>query len=210
MQASCRNGAKFASSRPRTSRFASCRRLAEQYAQLDRRSARNQAKRGSTSVSQAGGRRPRAPDRAHGRPLLEEQGRGRLVDPKGELEEGDEALAVARREFEEELGSPLPPVELVELGEITQAGGKRIIAFAGEADFDVADVHSNTFTIEWPPHSGRQQEFPEIDRAAWVSCDDARVKLIKGQVELIDRLLDLLRANGPDAGGERSSSPTLF
>jgi predicted NUDIX family NTP pyrophosphohydrolase len=112
--------------------------------------------------------------------------------PKGELEEGDEALPAALREFEEELGSPLPPVELVELGEITQAGGKRIVAFAGEGDFDVSTVRSNTFTIEWPPRSGKQQEFPEIDRAAWVNCDEARVKLVKGQVELVDRLLDLL------------------
>jgi predicted NUDIX family NTP pyrophosphohydrolase len=116
--------------------------------------------------------------------------------PKGELEDGEEALPVALREFEEELGSPPPPVELIELGEIKQPGGKRIIAFAGEADFDVSNVRSNTFTIEWPRGSGTQQEFPEIDRAAWVSIEEARVKLVTGQIEFVDRLLDLLGDNG--------------
>lgn len=116
--------------------------------------------------------------------------------PKGEFEEGEEALPVALREFEEELGSPPPPVELIELGEVEQPSGKRVIAFAGEADFDVDNVRSNTFTIEWPPGSGRQQEFPEIDRAAWVSTEEARVKLVKGQIEFVDRLLDLLGHTG--------------
>jgi predicted NUDIX family NTP pyrophosphohydrolase len=116
--------------------------------------------------------------------------------PKGELEDGEEALPVALREFEEELGSPLPPVELIELGEVRQPSGKRIIVFAGEADFDVNNVRSNTFTIEWPRGSGKQQEFPEIDRAAWVSTEEARLKLVTGQIEFVDRLLDLLRDNG--------------
>jgi predicted NUDIX family NTP pyrophosphohydrolase len=116
--------------------------------------------------------------------------------PKGELEDGEEALSVALREFEEELGSPLPPVELIELGEVRQPSGKRIIVFAGEADFDVNNVRSNTFTIEWPRGSGKQQEFPEIDRAAWVSTEEARLKLVTGQIEFVDRLLDLLGDNG--------------
>ena len=114
--------------------------------------------------------------------------------PKGELEEGDDALAVALREFEEELGTQAPGVELVDLGEVRQAGGKRVVVFAGESDFDADDIRSNTFTIEWPPRSGRQQEFPEVDRAAWVSADEARVKLVKAQVEFVDRLLALLGA----------------
>jgi len=114
--------------------------------------------------------------------------------PKGELEEGDDALAVALREFEEELGTQAPTVELVDLGEVRQAGGKRVVVFAGESDFDADDIRSNTFTIEWPPRSGRQQEFPEVDRAAWVSADEARVKLVKAQVEFVDRLLALLGA----------------
>jgi predicted NUDIX family NTP pyrophosphohydrolase len=127
--------------------------------------------------------------------------------PKGELEDGDEALAAARREFEEELGSPPPQVDLVELGEVKQASGKRIVVFAGEADFDADSVTSNTFTLEWPKGSGQQQEFPEIDRAAWVSADEARVKLVRGQVEFVDRLLELL---GVDPAGDADEPPTLF
>ena len=75
---------------------------------------------------------------------------------------------------------------------MTQAGGKRVVVFAAEADFDVDTLHSNTFVVEWPRGSGRQQEFPEIDRAAWVSPDDARTKLVQGQVAFVDRLLSYL------------------
>jgi predicted NUDIX family NTP pyrophosphohydrolase len=118
--------------------------------------------------------------------------------PKGELEGDDEALPVALREFEEELGSPPPAADLVELGEVKQPSGKRIIVFAGEADFDIDSVRSNTFTIEWPRGSGRQQEFPEIDRAAWVSIAEARVRLVKGQVEFVDRLIEFHGINNAD------------
>jgi predicted NUDIX family NTP pyrophosphohydrolase len=129
-----------------------------------------------------------------GGPFWKNKDAGGWSIPKGELEEGDEALAVARREFEEELGTQAPDVELVDLGEVAQAGGKRVVVFAGESDFDAGDIRSNTFTIEWPPRSGKQQEFPEVDRAAWVSADEARVKLVKAQVEFVDRLLALLGA----------------
>ena len=115
--------------------------------------------------------------------------------PKGELAEGDDPLAVARREFEEELGSPLPATDLVELGEVTQAGGKRVVVFAGEGQFDVDTMHSNTFTIEWPRGSGISREFPVVDRAAWVTVDEARPKLVKGQVELVERLLARLEVS---------------
>jgi predicted NUDIX family NTP pyrophosphohydrolase len=130
--------------------------------------------------------------------------------PKGELEDSDLALATARREFEEELGSPLPPVNLVELGEVKQQGGKHVVVFAGEADFDVDNVRSNTFTLEWPRGSGQQHEFPEIDRAAWVSVGEARVKLVKGQVEFVDRLLELFGTNAAGHTDEPDSAPTLF
>ena len=112
--------------------------------------------------------------------------------PKGEHEPGEDALAVARREFEEELGCPVPAAELVPLGEVRQSGGKVLTAWAAEGDLDADAVRSNTFSLEWPPRSGRMQEFPEIDRAAWVSVDVARTKLVKGQVPLLDRLLDHL------------------
>jgi predicted NUDIX family NTP pyrophosphohydrolase len=131
-----------------------------------------------------------------GGPFWRRRDEGGWSIPKGELEDGEEALPAALREFEEELGSPLPPIELIPLGEIRQTSGKRVIAFAGEGDFDAEDIRSNTFTMEWPRGSGRQREFPEIDRAAWVSCDEARVKLVRSQVEFVDRLLDLLSRGG--------------
>jgi predicted NUDIX family NTP pyrophosphohydrolase len=127
-----------------------------------------------------------------GGPFWKNKDAGGWSIPKGELEEGDEPLAVALREFEEELGAPAPLMDLLELGEVKQAGAKRVVAFAGEGEFDAANVNSNTFTIEWPRGSGKLQEFPEVDRAAWVSVDDARMKLVKGQVELVDRLVALI------------------
>lgn len=145
-----------------------------------------------------------------GGPFWKNKDAGGWSIPKGELEEGEEALPVALREFEEELGSRAPSVELVELGEVKQPSGKRIVAFAGEADFDVNTVQSNTFTIEWPRGSGKQQEFPEIDRAAWVTAGEARVKLVKGQVEFVDRLLDLLGEDGGVHVDESTASMKLF
>jgi predicted NUDIX family NTP pyrophosphohydrolase len=145
-----------------------------------------------------------------GGPFWKNKDSGGWSIPKGELEDGDEALAAARREFEEELGSPLPPVDLVELGEVKQGSGKRVVVFAGEADFDAGSVTSNTFTLEWPRGSGQQQEFPEIDRAAWVSADEARVKLVKGQVEFVDRLHELVGVDRAGRAEEPASPPTLF
>jgi predicted NUDIX family NTP pyrophosphohydrolase len=112
--------------------------------------------------------------------------------PKGEYGDGEEPLAVARREFEEELGSPVPADELVPLGEVRQSGGKRLTVWAAEGDLDAAACRSNTFELEWPPRSGRVQEFPEIDRAAWLPVDEARAKLVKAQVAFLDRLLERL------------------
>ncbi|MDX6658018.1 MAG: hypothetical protein QOH62_2811 [Solirubrobacteraceae bacterium] len=112
--------------------------------------------------------------------------------PKGEVEEGDEALATARREFEEELGSPPIKGELVDLGEVKQPSGKRIQVWALEGDLDVDRIVSNTFELEWPPRSGEKQEFPEVDRAAWVSPAIAKTKLVKGQIPFIDLLAERL------------------
>jgi predicted NUDIX family NTP pyrophosphohydrolase len=112
--------------------------------------------------------------------------------PKGEYGDGEEPLAVARREFEEELGSPVPADELAPLGEVRQSSGKRLTVWAGEGDLDAATCRSNTFELEWPPRSGRVQEFPEIDRAAWLPIDQARAKLVPGQVAFLDRLLERL------------------
>jgi predicted NUDIX family NTP pyrophosphohydrolase len=109
--------------------------------------------------------------------------------PKGEHGPDEEPLAVALREFEEELGSALPARELVPLGELRVTSGKRLAVWAAEGDLDAGACRSNTFEIEWPPRSGRMQEFPEIDRAAWFGLDEARSKLLKGQVPFLDRLL---------------------
>ena len=112
--------------------------------------------------------------------------------PKGEHDPGEEPFAVALREFEEELGSPVPAGEFVPLGEVRQSGGKVLTVWAAEGELDAGATRSNTFTLEWPPRSGRMAEFPEIDRAAWVPVDEARAKLVRGQVPLLDRLIAAL------------------
>lgn len=109
--------------------------------------------------------------------------------PKGEYESGEDPFLVAKREFEEELGSAPPLVVYRDLGSVSQPGGKLVTAWAAEADFDAADVVSNTFELEWPRGSGRLRSFPEIDRAGWFTAEVARVKLVRGQQQLIDRLL---------------------
>jgi len=109
--------------------------------------------------------------------------------PKGEYDEGEEPMACALREFEEELGSALEHVgELVELGEVRQRNHKLVTAWAAEGDLDPAAVRSNTFSMEWPPRSGRRQEFPEIDRAEWFPLARAREKLVEAQAAFVDRL----------------------
>ena len=113
--------------------------------------------------------------------------------PKGEYEAGEDPLEVARREFEEELGAAPPDGTPSPLGEIRQAGGKIVTAWAQEGDLDVTDVRSNTFEMEWPPRSGRMQEIPEVDRAEWFSIEDARAKLNRGQLPFLDRLPGVAR-----------------
>ena len=123
-----------------------------------------------------------------GGPLWARRDAGAWSIPKGELAEGEAELAGARREFAEELGHPAPDGEAVPLGEVRQRGGKRVVAFALEGDFDPAALDPGTFEMEWPPRSGRRQRFPEIDRVAWLGLDDARRLVVPAQAELIDRL----------------------
>jgi predicted NUDIX family NTP pyrophosphohydrolase len=113
---------------------------------------------------------------------------------KGEYDPPEDPLDAARREFSEETGQPPPDGTMIPLGHVRQSGGKHVTAWAVEADLDPEAIHSNTFTIEWPPRSGRDQTFPEIDRAAWVTLATAREKLVAGQVPLIDTIERLLQS----------------
>jgi predicted NUDIX family NTP pyrophosphohydrolase len=112
--------------------------------------------------------------------------------PKGEINPGEEPLAAALREFGEELGHAPPEGDIQALGEVQQRAGKRVIAFALEGDFDPGDIQPGTFLLEWPPRSGKQIEVPEIDRCAWLTLDEARPRIIAGQVPLLDRLRESL------------------
>jgi predicted NUDIX family NTP pyrophosphohydrolase len=116
--------------------------------------------------------------------------------PKGEYGPGEEPLAVARREFEEETGAR-PQGVFQPLGELVQPGGKRVIAWAVEGNLDPATLVSNTFELEWPPRSGAKARFPEVDRAQWFSIDEARKKILPGQRVFIDRLARLLEPHAP-------------
>ncbi len=112
--------------------------------------------------------------------------------PKGMIEPGEaDLLEVAEREFTEEMGSVPPPGETVELGS-TKSGRKTVVIFTREGDFDLTTFRSNEFEMEWPPGSGRIQSFPEMDRADWVSPDEARLLLVKSQAVFVDRLIDVL------------------
>ncbi len=130
-----------------------------------------------------------------GGPFWARKDEGGWSIPKGEYDAGADVLAVAKREFEEELGVPPPQGDLTELGELRQPSGKVIIAWAIEGDFAAETCRSNTFQMEWPKGSGRMQEFPEIDRAEWFDIPTARTKLVKGQVPFLDRLMQTVSAD---------------
>ena len=127
-----------------------------------------------------------------GGPFWAKKDQGAWSIPKGEHEEGDVPLAVARREFHEELGEPAPAGDPIELGELVQPSRKVVIAFAIEGDFDPTRLKSNLFEIEWPPKSGTMQSFPEVDRAEWFTPEEAREKILPGQRLFLDRLLERL------------------
>jgi len=139
-----------------------------------------------------------------GGPFWRRKDEGAWTIPKGQIEDEEEARACAIRELEEELGKapPLDPEQLIELGSIRQRAGKVVEAWAAEAEFDPANLASNTFSVEWPPRSGSEQEFPEVDKAEWFDLGAAREKILPAQAELLDRLLERLES----ADGERSVS----
>jgi predicted NUDIX family NTP pyrophosphohydrolase len=131
-----------------------------------------------------------------GGPFWSKKDAGAWSIPKGQIEDDEEPRACAIRELEEELGAApeLDLEQLIELGSIRQRAGKTVEAWAAEADFDPASLASNTFAMEWPPRSGNQQEFPEVDRAEWFGLEQAREKVLPAQAELLDRLLERLGA----------------
>jgi len=127
-----------------------------------------------------------------GGPFWQKRDDGAWSIPKGELAESEAGIDVARREFQEELGVAAPDGELTTLGDVRQAGGKIVHAWAAPGDVDVTRLTSNTFEIEWPPRSRTMQRFPEVDRAAWFDLDAARRKLLPAQRLFIDRLEEQL------------------
>ena len=117
---------------------------------------------------------------------------GAWTIPKGEVEEGEEPLDTAKREFTEELGLQVPEGKLLELGMIEQHNNKTVTAWAIEADIDASNIESNKVEIEWPPRSGKKQQFPEIDRANWFGLAEAVQKTVRGQAELFEKLANIL------------------
>jgi predicted NUDIX family NTP pyrophosphohydrolase len=127
-----------------------------------------------------------------GGPFWARRDAGAWSIPKGECENGEDPLATARREFAEEMGAPAPDGAPIALGEWRQPSGKIIIVYAVQGDFDLSGFRSNTFTIEWPRGSGVIQEFPEMDRAEWMTVERAAKKLVKGQVPILAALQRVL------------------
>jgi predicted NUDIX family NTP pyrophosphohydrolase len=126
-----------------------------------------------------------------GGPFWAKKDAGAWSIPKGEHGDDEDPLTAARREFEEELGTALPPGRTQELGEVRQKGGKLVTAWAVAGDLDPQRIVSNTFELEWPPRSGRRQEFPEVDRAGWFTLAQAREKLLAAQLPLLERIAEL-------------------
>ena len=127
-----------------------------------------------------------------GGPFWKRRDEGAWSIPKGEIELGETPMDVAQREFAEELGRPAPAGAMSSLGSIRQAGGKVVHAWAEPGDIDVARIESSTFSLEWPPGSGRVQTFPEVDRAAWFDLETARRMILAAQSTFLDRLEQLL------------------
>jgi predicted NUDIX family NTP pyrophosphohydrolase len=129
-----------------------------------------------------------------GGPFWAKRDHGAWSIPKGECDDGEDPRSAAWREFGEELGTPAPEGDALELGEVRQKAGKIVLAWAIAGDLDAEQIISNTFTMEWPPRSGRAQSFPEVDRAGWFSLAEARERINPAQVPLLDRLSQALDA----------------
>src|SRR5262249_39920402 len=127
-----------------------------------------------------------------GGPFWAKKDDGAWSIPKGLFTDGEDAVVAAKREFEEETGQR-PDGALIELGDFKQPSGKHVHVWAIEGEFDLASFRSNSFAMEWPPRSGRMQEFPEADRAGWFGPREALVKITRGQRPIIDALLERLQ-----------------
>lgn len=128
-----------------------------------------------------------------GGPFWSRKDAGAWTIPKGEIEAGEAPLDAARREFSEETGSNVDG-PFVSLGSVRMRSGKVVFAWAAQGDIDPETIRSNLFTMEWPPRSGRQQEFPEADRAEWFTIGEARRRILLAQAPLLDELAALLAA----------------
>jgi predicted NUDIX family NTP pyrophosphohydrolase len=133
-----------------------------------------------------------------GGPFWARKDTGAWAIPKGEIEEGEDPLAAAKREFCEETGFAIEGT-FVPLTPLKQRGGKLVHAWAVEFDCDADAIRSNLFSMEWPPRSGRRQDFPEMDRAQWFTVDTAREKMLPSQLPFVDELLNILNASAPAA-----------
>jgi predicted NUDIX family NTP pyrophosphohydrolase len=140
-----------------------------------------------------------------GGPFWAKKDKGAWSIPKGEFED-DDALVAAKREFQEETGQKPPAGKYTELGSVKNKSGKVIYAWAVEGDLDVSIVQSNTFTMQWPPRSGQEQEFAEVDRAGWFTPEKAIEKLNVAQVAFVERLVEILGLDLP----EKPQQATLF
>jgi predicted NUDIX family NTP pyrophosphohydrolase len=127
--------------------------------------------------------------------------------PKGEYLEDEDAFSAAGREFQEETGFELPAGKVLELGKV-KYGNKLLSAWAVEGSIDARRIRSNMFVMEWPPKTGKEQEFPEVDRAGWFTSAIAKQKLVKGQVELVDRLCEQLGVSA-DSGENKTQLSLL-
>jgi predicted NUDIX family NTP pyrophosphohydrolase len=127
-----------------------------------------------------------------GGPMWAKRDAGAWSIPKGEYDPTEDPLAAAKREFEEELGTPAPDGPVKDLGEVKQKSGKIVSAWAVAGDLDVTQITSNTVEVQWPPRSGKMLEIPEVDRAEWFGIQQAREKINAAQAELLDRLAEIL------------------
>ena len=131
-----------------------------------------------------------------GGPFWARKDAGAWSVPKGEFTDGEDPWAAAQREFAEEMGVSAPAAEYWQLGAFRQPSGKVITVFAAESDFAPEQIVSNTFPLEWPRGSGVVTDFPEIDRAEWATEPEARTRLVRGQLPILDALLEHLGSGG--------------